>query len=273
MVKTPWKPAVMALVLLLGLAGCGDDGEETAGGESEPEATAAEAPADGESAPAEEAVNGENEPQTATEEEEAAAEPSPDPAEAPADAPTGDPTTTTEGDAPPDDGAAQEAVPTGDMPEGEETIDPDAETLGESPTETLEEGGALPGEPTSSDIEAIIEETERRFEEAQRRLDEQFEEVEGESPTLEAMDDESMDFETELEPSSDLPEAGDSELDEQASRAGEPTSRDIDAIIEEQERRFEEAQRELQQQFEEAERRDPTEGLEELEVPEPADDD
>ncbi|WP_163576982.1 putative sodium/potassium/calcium exchanger [Halomonas faecis] len=252
MVKTPWKSAVVALVLALGLAGCGDDGDDTA----------AEAPEQTEAPAADERAS---ESESGVVEETAESDGS---GEAVSEGDAAEPTA--------EGGAAADAEEGGLAADGEaplvpedEEIDADAETLGESPTETLEEGGALPGEPTRSDIDAIIEETERRFEEAQRRLDEQFEEVESEPSVPEPMNGDSMEFETELEPSGDMPEVSGSELDEQAAQAGEPTRRDIDAIIEEQERRFEEAQRELDEQFEEAERRDPTEGLEELDVPEP----
>ncbi|AMC99939.1 hypothetical protein [Halomonas chromatireducens] len=152
----------------------------------------------------------------------------------------------------------EEATPEDAAPiEPGDDIEADAETLGESPAATLDEGGALPGEPTSSDIDAILEDTERRFEEAQRRIDEQYEEVERDSPALEPME-ESTDFRSTIEPMQD-DDTGDSPsaIDEEAERRGETTQSDIDAMLEETERRFEEARRQLDEQFEEAERRDP----------------
>ncbi|WP_155833582.1 hypothetical protein [Halomonas sp. BC04] len=151
----------------------------------------------------------------------------------------------------------EEAVPEDAAPmEPGDEIEADVDTLGESPAATLDEGGALPGEPTSADIDAILEDTERRFEEAQRRIEEQYEEVERDSPVLEPMDD-TTDFRSTFEPMQD--DTGDtpSAIDEEAERRGETTQSDIDAMLEDTERRFEEARRQLDEQFEEAERRDP----------------
>ncbi|WP_444677141.1 hypothetical protein [Halomonas sp. E19] len=132
----------------------------------------------------------------------------------------------------------------------------DAGTLGGSPEATLDNGGALPGEPTRSDIDAVLEETERRFEQAQREIDEQYEEVEQEGTALEPME-ESTDFRSTLEPMQIGDPGTTSAIDEEAERRGEVTQSDIDALLEETERRFEEAQRQLDEQFEEAERREP----------------
>lgn len=203
MTTTFWKPTLLATLLALGLAGCGNGDESTGGGDA--------------SQPAEE--------------------------QAPAVAESDDSSA--------DGQAAEEAPP---AEEGEsETMSADAEvsadvdSLGESPEDALEEEGALPGEATREDVDAIIEETERRFEEAQQRIDEQFEQAEQEASVPEPM--EGDDFESSIDIDSSLgedPLAGEG--------AGES---DIDAIIEEQERRFEEAQRELEQQFEEMEREVP----------------
>ena len=216
MTTTFWKPTLLATLLALGLAGCGNGDESTGGGDA--------------SQPAEQV------PEEQVAEEQA-------PAVAESD------------DSSADGQAAEEAPP---AEEGEsETISADAEvsaevsadvdSLGESPEDALEEEGALPGEATREDVDAIIEETERRFEEAQQRIDEQFEQAEQETSVPEPM--EGDDFESSIDIDSSLgedPLAGEG--------AGES---DIDAIIEEQERRFEEAQRELEQQFEEMEREVP----------------
>lgn len=212
MTTTFWKPTLLATLLALGLAGCGN-GDESAGG--------------GDASQSAEQVP----------EEQAAEEQAPAVAES--------------DDSSADGQAAEEAPP---AEEGEsETISADAEvsadvdSLGESPEDALEEEGALPGEATREDVDAIIEETERRFEEAQQRIDEQFEQAEQEASVPEPM--EGDDFESSIDIDSSLgedPLAGEG--------AGES---DIDAIIEEQERRFEEAQRELEQQFEEMEREVP----------------
>ncbi|MEQ5801332.1 hypothetical protein [Halomonas sp. H10-9-1] len=212
MMTTFWKPTLLATLLVLGLAGCGN-GDESAGG--------------GDASQSAEQVP----------EEQAAEEQAPAVAES--------------DDSSADGQAAEEAPP---AEEGEsETMSADAEvsadvdSLGESPEDALEEEGALPGEATREDVDAIIEETERRFEEAQQRIDEQFEQAEQETSVPEPM--EGDDFESSIDIDSSLgedPLAGEG--------AGES---DIDAIIEEQERRFEEAQRELEQQFEEIEREVP----------------
>ncbi|MCE8024477.1 MULTISPECIES: hypothetical protein [Halomonadaceae] len=222
MAKTPWIPAAVALTLALGLAGCGDNGEE-ADATPQPEEPATEAEPDIEMT--------EDEPET------------PPPA--------------AEEEVPTDDESLP-AIPEEDAAELEANgeLEADAETLGESPVDTLEEGGALPGEPTRSDIDAIIEDTERRFEEAQRQIDQQFEEVEQSPPALEPMESDE-DYSTRLEPIGGGERDTTTEIDREAERTGEVTQSDIDAWLEETERRFEEAQRQLEAQFEEAERREP----------------
>lgn len=203
MVKRPWKLALLAALMALGLYGCGNGDEPTP-------STADPATQDESAAPAEaepEALEDELSP-----EEQA--------------------------------GLADEEAPIDEV--SEEMTDevpediPEGETLGESPASTLDEGAALPGETTRDEIDAMLEETERRFDEAQQRIEEQFEEAEGEAVVPEPMEgddefDAGMDF--------------DSGLDEGQLDTGGPTSSDIDAIIEEQERRFEEAQRRLEEQF------------------------
>jgi len=190
----PWKPTLVALLLALGLAGCGNGDD-----------------------PAPEASSGVEE--SVEENVEQSAEAVPADAEAPAS-----------------------AAPAG------EPVEADAETtLGASPEATLEGQGTLTGEATREDVDAIIEETEKRFEEAQQRINEQFEQAEQETSVPEPM--EGDDFESSIDIDSSL---GEDPLTGEG--AGES---DIDAIIEEQERRFEEAQRELEQQFEEMEREVP----------------
>ncbi|QTF91696.1 hypothetical protein [Halomonas sp. BM-2019] len=210
MVKRPWKPALLAALMALGLAGCGN------GDEADP---AAEEP------PA----------------EPAAVEESAEPAE-----PLDDELSPEEQAGLVDDEADEAEAPAAEVPDPDEVPEeiPEADTLGESPATTLDEGAALPGETTADDIDAMLEETERRFEEAQRRIEEQFEEAEGEAAVPEPLEDDDafdagMDFDTGLE--------------DEALDTGGPTSSEIDAIIEEQERRFEEAQRRLQEQFDEVE--------------------
>lgn len=213
---THWKPVLLTLLLALGLVGCGNGDEQVADTETpqpteEPAADEAPVVAQSDDMAAEGRV--EEEPEEAPEVEAAAT-------------------------------ADQESLESEPV---EAEVSADAETLGGSPEATLEGDTALPGEATREDVDAIIEETERRFQEAQQRIDEQFEQAEQQTAAPDPMES------GEIESGIDL----DSSLDDDPL-AGEGDGRsDIDAIIEEQERRFEEAQRELEQQFEEIEREVP----------------
>jgi ElaB/YqjD/DUF883 family membrane-anchored ribosome-binding protein len=140
------------------------------------------------------------------------------------------------------EGAEQEAAP-----QPEEDVEADEETLAADPEEVLEEGGAMPGEATRSDVDDIIAETERRFEEAQQRLEEQFKEVEQQAPVTDTISDEEMDDRWEFE--SSLPESARSEESTRGS--------DVDALIEDTERRFEEAEQRLNEQFDSIEQERP----------------
>lgn len=211
-----WMPLVAAMALAMGLAGCGN-------GDDEP-------------APAEVEETQEEPAQPVTDEAESPAEDQPD-------------ETDLEGEA----GVEGEADAEGEVDlEAEGEVDAEAETLGESPADTLDEDEALPGETTRSDVDAIIEETERRFEEASRQIDEQFESAEQEPIELEPMES-SPAFESDI----DIDESPDRDLDEQQALPGESTDSDIEAILEETEKRFEEASRKIDEQFEEAERQTP----------------
>jgi vacuolar-type H+-ATPase subunit H len=227
MLKTSWKTTSLALLIALGLSGCGN-GDDAPDTEEEPaESVVTEQPADEPAAPETDETGDEEPPAGVDEGEEVS---------------VGEP--------------------------GE--VEAEAETLGESPGEVLEEGEALPGETTRDDVDAIIEETERRFDEATRRIDEQFEEVEQEASELAPMD--SADQESGQEPLEPMDPEEMQEYDSPSSLEEDealPGGTDVDAIIEEQERRFEEAQRRLEEQFEEAERRNPE--LDSLEFDQPLD--
>ncbi|WP_404298271.1 hypothetical protein [Halomonas sp.] len=219
MVNRPWKPALLAALMALGLLGCGN-GDEPAQTTTDP--SPAEPTAQQESV--EESVEENAEPaESEPEALESELSPEEQAGQVQEDASAVDVT----------DSAADVADEA-----SEERLE--AETLGESPASTLEEGAALPGETTRDEIDAMLEETERRFEEAQRRIDEQFEAAKENAVAPEPLEgdeslDDGMDFGSGLD-------------EEQLDTAGR-TSSDIDAIIEDQERRFEEAQRRLEEQF------------------------
>ncbi|WP_447553227.1 hypothetical protein [Vreelandella sp. EE22] len=130
------------------------------------------------------------------------------------------------------------------QPMAGEEVQADEETLAADPEDALDEQSAMPGETTRSDVDDVIAETERRFEEAQRQLEQQFQEVESQTTELEPT--ESANFTEDWEVESSLPES--------TRRENDPDALDVDALIEDTERRFEAAQERLNQQFEELER-------------------
>ena len=220
MSRTLWFSAAVALTFAL--AGCGENGEESGTPNQADEPTAQTAGEGVENATDEVATSS-----------PVASEEAPPADEAPATLP-------------------QEETETGSS---EALINGEAEdeTLGESPVDTLEEGGALPGEPTRSDIEAILEDTERRFEEAQRQIDQQFEELDQSPPELEPMERDAAPG-SSIDPMTEEEVESSSAIEREAERSGELSQSDVDAWLEETERRFEEARRQLDEQFEEVER-------------------
>ena len=126
------------------------------------------------------------------------------------------------------------------------TVEAKEDTLAADPDEVLDEESAMPGEATRSDVDDMIAETERRFEEAEQRLEEQFREVEQQTPALEPMENE--DFSSSLDENSSLSERTPLEDNREAT--------DVQALIEDTERRFEEAQQRLDEQFQELESRE-----------------
>lgn len=135
-----------------------------------------------------------------------------------------------------------------------EDVEADQDTLAADPSDALEEEGGLPGEVSTSDVDDVIAETERRFEEAQQRLDEQFEEAENQAEALVPedvnMDELGENIASDWESEMDLPE---SSLPENSQQEGELGQDDVQALIDETERRFEEAQQRLEEQFQELE--------------------
>ena len=223
-----WLSTIM--ILAVTLAGCGDNGDEPAatGQDEAPEVQAGDAVDPSETEPGAElpAANGEM------------------------------PAEDNEADMPQDD---LEAGPEAETDAGEGLVmdeEDEADTLSNSALDTLEEGGALPGEPTRSDIDAILEETERRFEEAQRQIEQQYQELDQSPPTLEPMEDDALP-ESSLAPMTEEDGASSSAIEREAERSGELSQSDVDAWLEESERRFEEARRQLDEQFEEAGRSEP----------------
>ena len=223
-----WLSTIM--ILAVTLAGCGDNGDEPAatGQDEAPGVQAGDAVDPSETEPGAElpAANGEM------------------------------PAEDNEADMPQDD---LEAGPEAETDAGEGLVmdeEDEADTLSNSALDTLEEGGALPGEPTRSDIDAILEETERRFEEAQRQIEQQYQELDQSPPTLEPMEDDALP-ESSLAPMTEEDGASSSAIEREAERSGELSQSDVDAWLEESERRFEEARRQLDEQFEEAGRSEP----------------
>ncbi|RUR28169.1 hypothetical protein [Vreelandella nanhaiensis] len=224
MISRLWMPAIATLALLL--SACGDSQEEASLAPDEPSSVAEdevvqeqEAPAAAENAaqmPSPEEVEDDVEARQAAEELERA------------EALRGD---------------MESEVSAPEASVGEE-VEADESTLAADPDDVLEEGGAMPGEATRSDVDQMIEETEQRFQEAQRRLEEQFQEVEQQGATQESFDEET--FSTEWEVQSSLPD--NSRLDDNLEAT------DVDALLEDTERRFEEAQQRLEEQFKEIER-------------------
>ena len=223
-----WLSTIM--ILAVTLAGCGDNGDEpTATGQDEaPEVQAGDAVDPSETEPGAElpAANGEM------------------------------PVEDNEAGMPQDD---LESGPEAETGTGDGLVmdeEDEADTLSDSALDTLEEGGALPGEPTRSDIDAILEETERRFEEAQRQIEQQYQELDQTPTTLEPMEDDAIP-DSSLTPMTEEDGAPSSAIEREAERSGELSQSDVDAWLEESERRFEEARRQLDEQFEEAGRSEP----------------
>lgn len=223
-----WLSTIM--ILAVTLAGCGDNGDEPAatGQDEVPEVQAEDAVDTSETEPGAElpAANGE----MSVEDNDA-----------------GMPQDDLESGPEAETGAGEGLV----MDEEDE-----ADTLSDSALDTLEEGGALPGEPTRSDIDAILEETERRFEEAQRQIEQQYQELDQTPPSLEPMEDDAIP-ESSLAPMTEEDDEPSSAIEREAERSGELSQSDVDAWLEESERRFEEARRQLDEQFEEAGRSEP----------------
>ncbi|MGQ7287510.1 hypothetical protein ACUN7Z_08185 [Vreelandella venusta] len=227
MVNRFWMPLLASLALLL--SACGDAQEDTT---TENQEGAASSDVDAQQAPAaEEGGEEADEAASADDSEEGAQAPQatdqPEEAEALKD----------------DSDDGSEVV----TPSNNEEVQADENTLAADPEDALDEASAMPGETTRSDVDDVIAETERRFEEAQRRLDEQFQEVEQQTPTLEPMDGDAPAPSWETE--SSLPAASD--LDDNLEAT------DVDALLEDTERRFEEAQKRLEEQFEALEREQP----------------
>jgi polyhydroxyalkanoate synthesis regulator phasin len=228
-----WIPTLAATALLL--SACGDSDVPT-------ETPADEAPAEQSSQPAE-----------------------PDPqAEGNADAPV-------QYDAPASDDLndAQQNAPAGNDEAGSTTtanVEADNETLSVDPQDVLNnEDAAMPGEVTTSDVDKVISDIDKRFEQAEQELKAQFEEAEKEAPAVESLPGENdvsargdvalpEDARSMDEPSVD--ELSDSSVSNTPALDGELGKTEVDELIEDAERRFEETQKRMQKQFEELEQED-----------------
>lgn len=222
-----WMPLALALTLVL--AGCGDDDSAPTGDENVTQETSdTQQPQGDETA----ATDG-----GTTQDERVARD-------------------TESGDAEQATGETSDAADFADEPSALGAPD-EGESAG-----VLDESEAMPGETSSEDVDAIIQETERRFEEASQKIDEQFKEAEQEAPEPASTPESETGAELDeaLESSSELP--GDT------SSLGEGSSDpEVQAILEETERRFEEAKEKIDQQFEQAERKVPDEISDSTTVP------
>lgn len=158
---------------------------------------------------------------------------------------------------PADTSSAQEAAENNAGNEiNTEEVEAGTDTLNADPSEALEEEGGLPGEASASDVDDFIAENERRFEEAQKRLEAQFEEVE--SQTFEPGDTSALDdsIDMDWESRTDWDTANDqampdSSIDDEQLGTGEMGADDIQSTIDDTEQQFREAQERIEQQFEE----------------------
>jgi hypothetical protein len=148
----------------------------------------------------------------------------------------------------------------GPSEEGPGDVEADDETLSVDPQDVLNnEDAAMPGEVTTSDVDKVISDIDKRFEKAEQELKAQFEEVEKEAPTVKSLpgeDGASAKGDVTL-PDSDLSgnePSADELMKNSVSNAqkldGELGKSEVDALIEDAERRFEETQKRLQEQFE-----------------------
>jgi polyhydroxyalkanoate synthesis regulator phasin len=160
-------------------------------------------------------------------------------------------------------------VGTGEAEPGEEgpgDIEADDETLSVDPQDVLNnEDAAMPGEVTTSDVDKVISDIDKRFEQAEQELKAQFEEAEKEAPAVESLPGENdvsargdvalpEDARSMDEPSVD--ELSDSSVSNTPALDGELGKTEVDELIEDAERRFEETQKRMQKQFEELEQED-----------------
>lgn len=248
MSKRFWIPALAATALLL--SACGDD--------EAPDGTTAK------DAPTKDAAN-----DTPTEQQAPAEQDAPAEQETPAvDANGSNETTAAEAD------GSTPAVDSDTQPvsAGEasgsveaEQVKADDDTLTADPEDVLNDDDAMPGEVTESDVDQVINDIDKRFEKAEEELKAQFEEAEEQEPSVkplpgaEAGSDEGDVTLPESELSLDEPSAADlpeSSLNENGKLDGELGKSEVDDLIEDAERRFEETQDRLQEQFEELEQED-----------------
>ncbi|WP_404463264.1 hypothetical protein LG331_11320 [Vreelandella aquamarina] len=238
-----WMPVLASMALLL--SACGDSQEEaTVAPEESPATTdqASEPAATADEPLAEQPAGRESDTDTA---EEAAPSEMPSPSEVEDDIEASQAAEELEqAEAIREEGTDTSAA----MPD--ETLQADAETLAADPEEALDEASAMPGETTRSDVDEVIAETERRFEEAQRQLEQQYQEIEQQTPELMPMDSDPIEPSWERE----------SSLPDSPQQEGELGARDVDALIEDTERQFEEAQQRLEEQFQSLESEQPAQG-------------
>ncbi|ATJ81810.1 hypothetical protein [Halomonas beimenensis] len=144
--------------------------------------------------------------------------------------------------------SAAEGDSPGPQPASDETLG------GEVAGDVLDEGAPPSPDAADDEVERILEETERRFQEASQTIEQQYEQAERESRPeggVEAGGDPSTSMELEAALEEESPA-----LEGEAALETDP---EVEAILEETERRFEEARRKIDEQFEQAERSVPSE--------------
>lgn len=251
-----WIPTLMATALLLSACGDDDASEPAPEGGDTPAEQSEDAPA--ETADSTEPAPSDEAPDLDTADPEADTATPPSAGQLDDQAPAGE-TGSAVGDATSDDTAPEDAMSEEAVPED---VTADDDTLSADPEDVLEdEDAAMAGEVTKSDVDEVISDIDRRFEEAEQELKKQFEEAEKQAPTTDPLPGEEGASAENGMPSERDVTLPDEELDIEPSAPpgkldGELGKSEVDELIEDAERRFEETQQQLQEQYKELEQQE-----------------